>query len=309
METEIFKEEAFELLDDIEGTLLLLRDDLANTEHINRIFRAVHTVKGSGAMFGFNEVADFAHKFENAIDAIRKGEAKLTEECLDVFLAARDQIKVILEAENPAAPEVTQESQELIRQLITVVKEPGASPPQSQSQATDVIPPPPPQVPPAPTAPASEPPCPEAGVITAADLLRLPRLTALIVEDEFISRYITQEFLHPLGTCHIAVNGFEAILAFKNGLVEKRPYDLVCLDIMMPGMTGTEVAKEMRRLEAELGVKKPSKIVMTTAVSDKEIIVELFQKKLCDAYLIKPISREKLYELIQKFFGSPLAQN
>jgi two-component system chemotaxis response regulator CheY len=140
-------------------------------------------------------------------------------------------------------------------------------------------------------------------------MLHLPRLTALIVEDEFVSRYIIQEFISPLGTCHVAVNGFEAILAFKAALVEKRPYDLVCLDIMMPGMTGTEVAKEMRRLETEMRADKPSKIVMTTAVSDKEVILGMFQEKLCDAYLLKPLLKEKLYELIQNFFGSPGAQN
>ncbi len=305
METEIFKEEALELLDDIEDTLLLLRSDLANTDHINRIFRAVHTVKGSGAMFGFTEVADFTHKFENAIDAIRKGEANLNEECLNVFLAARDQIKVILEADNPAAPEVTQESQQLIQQLIAAVSAP--APASSRTPQPVAAPPPPPPTPKSTVAPP-EPPPKNTGQPTAMDLLQLPRLTALIVEDEFVSRYITQEFLSPLGTCHIAVNGFEAILAFKSALVERRPYDLVCLDIMMPGMTGTEVAREMRRLEAEIGAAKSCRIVMTTAVSDKEIIVELFQKRLCDAYLIKPILREKLYELIQKFFGSPDTQ-
>ncbi|MCX5864812.1 MAG: Hpt domain-containing protein [Deltaproteobacteria bacterium] len=298
MENEIFKEEAFELLDDIEETLLLLRADLANADHINRIFRAVHTVKGSGAMFGFNEVADFAHKFENAIDAIRKSEAALNEECLNVFLAARDQIKVILEAENPAAPEITQESQQLIQQLIAAVGAPASVPPQPPQPVTSKS-----------TAPAPEPPHPNTGQPTAVDLLQLPRLTALIVEDEFISRYIIQEFLSPLGTCHIAVNGFEAILAFKSALVEKRPYDLICLDIMMPGMTGTEVAREMRRLEAEMGGGNSSKIVMTTAVSDKEVIVGMFQEKLCDAYLLKPLHKEKLYELIQTFFSAPGAQN
>ncbi|MCX5876066.1 MAG: Hpt domain-containing protein [Deltaproteobacteria bacterium] len=307
MENEIFKEEAFELLDDIEETLLLLRADLANAEHINRIFRAVHTVKGSGAMFGFNEVADFAHKFENAIDAIRKGEATLNEECLNVFLAARDQIKIILEAENPAAPEITQESQYLIQQLIAAVSTPATTPPHTPLPVA-----PTPQAPAAPksTAPAPEPPPQNTGQPTAVDLLQLPRLTALIVEDEFISRYIIQEFLSPLGTCHIAVNGFEAILAFKSALVEKRPYDLICLDIMMPGMTGTEVAREMRRLEAEMvGGDKSCRIVMTTAVSDKEVIVGMFQEKLCDAYLLKPLHKEKLYELIQNFFSAPGTQS
>lgn len=290
METDIFKEEAYELLDDIEDTLLLLRDDLTNTENINRIFRAVHTIKGSGAMFGFNEVADFAHKFENAIDAIRKGEAKLSAQCLNVFLAARDQIKIILEAGSPASPEITKSSQQLIQQLIAAVSTPApALSPQPLLQAKQ----------------APEQPHAHKQYARSADLLQLPRITALIVEDEFISRYILQEFLHPLGTCHIAVNGFEAILAFKNALVENRPYDLTCLDIMMPGMSGTQVAREMRRLETELRTKKNCKILMTTAISDKEVIVGMFQDKLCDAYLIKPIKKENLYELLLNFFGSP----
>ena len=307
METEIFREEALELLDDIEDTLLLLRDDMQNRDHINRIFRGIHTIKGSGAMFGFDEVSGFAHKFENTIDAIRKGEVILNGDYLDIFLTARDHIKVILTAENPSAREITRISQQIIQQLIAVA---GPMTPATQPQLppTKIVSPPSNNM----TAPHRAAAVPAPGqpprkVNQAQDttMLNLPHLKTLVVEDEFISRYILQEFLFPLGTCHIAVNGFEAILAFKTALVENSHYDLVCLDIMMPGMTGIEVAKEMRRLESEMAVSTPCRIFMTTALSDKETIVDMFQEKLCNAYLIKPLVKEKLYELLKNFFGRP----
>ena len=70
-----FREEAFELLGKLEDQLLELESQPLNGELINAAFRAIHTVKGSAAMFGFDAVSKFAHEMETALDLCRNGDA------------------------------------------------------------------------------------------------------------------------------------------------------------------------------------------------------------------------------------------
>ncbi|MBF0118462.1 MAG: response regulator [Desulfobacterales bacterium] len=120
-------------------------------------------------------------------------------------------------------------------------------------------------------------------------------MKVLVVEDDFISRKLMQRILFPYGDCDIAVNGKEAVEAFKLALEEGEPYDLVCLDIMMPIMDGQEVLRQIRELEKNKGIERFDgvKVIMTTALSDTRNVVEAM-KSQCDAYLIKPIVKDKL---------------
>lgn len=93
-----FLEEARELLADVEGTALELESDPGNAELVGRLFRAMHTVKGSGAMFGFDAVAAFTHHVETALDRVRNGELSITQELTNLILASRDHIITLLEA-------------------------------------------------------------------------------------------------------------------------------------------------------------------------------------------------------------------
>jgi two-component system, chemotaxis family, chemotaxis protein CheY len=117
----------------------------------------------------------------------------------------------------------------------------------------------------------------------------------LIVEDDFTTRFLTQEMLRSYGQVHIAVNGVEAVEAVKMALDSKEPYNLICLDIMMPGMDGQQALKEIRALEEARGIlsSEGAKVLMTTALSDMENKFKSFSS-LCDGYLTKPISREQL---------------
>ncbi len=119
----------------------------------------------------------------------------------------------------------------------------------------------------------------------------------LIVEDEFVGRMFLQEILSAYGRCDVAINGMEAIESFKMALAKKDPYDVICLDIMMPDVDGQTVLKEIRKLEAENGIFGLAglKIIMTTALGDLTNIKTAF-KEQCDAYLIKPIMRDKLIQ-------------
>ena len=117
----------------------------------------------------------------------------------------------------------------------------------------------------------------------------------LIVEDEFVCRHVLQELLSPYGECDMAVNGKEAVDAFESALAGNRPYNLVCLDIMLPEMDGQEALKKMREIERkyQIGGLDGVKIIMTTALEDFDNIKRAFIEQ-CEGYLVKPIQEKKL---------------
>jgi two-component system chemotaxis response regulator CheY len=120
-------------------------------------------------------------------------------------------------------------------------------------------------------------------------------MRALIVEDDLVSRLLLQTFLSRYGACDVAVNGREAVQAFGLALEEGSPYNLICMDIMMPEMDGKEAVKRVRALEQSNGAGATGavKIIMTTASNDIREVIQSFQE-LCDAYLFKPIDTGKL---------------
>lgn len=92
-----FQEEAREILVELEATLLELGESPADSELVSRAFRALHTIKGSGSMFGFDELAAFTHNLENAFDEVRNERLTVTSDLINLSLAALDQIKVMIE--------------------------------------------------------------------------------------------------------------------------------------------------------------------------------------------------------------------
>jgi len=125
-------------------------------------------------------------------------------------------------------------------------------------------------------------------------------MKALIVEDDFTSRLLLQRFLQPLGEVHVAVNGREAVEAFRKARETGDPYDLVLLDIMMPEMDGQTALRALRGIEQEEGIVSSdgAKIVMTTALGDVKNVSTAYNS-LCDGYLVKPIDRAKLLAQIE----------
>lgn len=127
-------------------------------------------------------------------------------------------------------------------------------------------------------------------------------MKSLIVEDDFTSRLLMQKFLAPYGESHVAVNGNEAIEAFTQAINSDEPYQLICLDIMMPEMDGHATLKQIRAFEENKGIMIGDgvKIIMTTALGDMDNKLTAV-KEFCDAYLVKPIDRSKILELIDSF--------
>ncbi|MBF0428151.1 MAG: chemotaxis protein CheA [Magnetococcales bacterium] len=98
IDTSAFTEEAYELLSELEDSLLELEASPQDQDLIGRVFRAMHTIKGSGAMFGFDAVAEFTHEVETVFDMARNGTIPVTKQLIDLTLAARDQIRAMLDA-------------------------------------------------------------------------------------------------------------------------------------------------------------------------------------------------------------------
>jgi len=94
---ETFREEAHDLLADLEQALLGLESAPGNRDLIDRAFRDLHTLKGSGNMFGFQELGDFAHAVENVFVLVRDGKQKVTSGLVSASLRARDHIMRLLE--------------------------------------------------------------------------------------------------------------------------------------------------------------------------------------------------------------------
>ncbi len=94
---ETYKEEARELLADLEVSLLELEENPEDKELVGRIFRAMHTLKGGGAMFGFDDITAFTHEIETVFDQVRDGKIAVTKRLIDLTLQARDYIKKMVE--------------------------------------------------------------------------------------------------------------------------------------------------------------------------------------------------------------------
>ncbi|MBI5440746.1 MAG: chemotaxis protein CheA [Deltaproteobacteria bacterium] len=125
---EAFREEAKELLTELETGLLELEETPDDLEVVGRVFRAMHTIKGSGAMFGFDRITAFTHEVETAFDKVRNGELKVTKELIGTTLAARDLIRAMLDSAADEDADLEAGAAEVVRVLRLLL--PGASPPE-----------------------------------------------------------------------------------------------------------------------------------------------------------------------------------
>ncbi len=122
----------------------------------------------------------------------------------------------------------------------------------------------------------------------------------LIAEDDFASRKVILKFLSVYGDCDVTVDGMEAIDAFMMALEEGDPYDLICLDVMMPIMDGYQALKNIRDIEKEHNVPedKMAKVIMTTALNEEKNVKKAFELG-CTVYCAKPIDMEKLKSTLE----------
>lgn len=125
----------------------------------------------------------------------------------------------------------------------------------------------------------------------------------LLAEDDFASRKFMGKYLSKYGECDVTVDGMEAFEAFCMAWEDEEPYDLLCLDIMMPVMDGFQVLEKVRQEEEKKGLapEKRVKIIMTTALNEERNVKKAFHMD-CTAYIGKPIDVEKFDLLFKKLF-------
>ncbi|MEG0962320.1 MAG: response regulator [Lachnospiraceae bacterium] len=123
----------------------------------------------------------------------------------------------------------------------------------------------------------------------------------LLAEDDYASRKFMTNYLSKYGECDITVDGEEAIDAYLMGLEEEAPYDLICLDVMMPVLDGYQVLKAIRDIEKERNILGDQivKIIMTTALNEERNVKKAFEIG-CTVYCGKPIDLEKFEKILLK---------
>lgn len=131
----------------------------------------------------------------------------------------------------------------------------------------------------------------------------------LIIEDDPTSSAILEKLLTPYGKCVVTTNGLEGLEEFKQAHAEDRPYDLICLDLMMPRMDGHRVLELIRQSEDRRYVspERRVKIIMTTSSADRKNVMRAGQSG-CDAYLIKPVQHEVLRKTLENLRFTPAGE-
>ena len=125
-------------------------------------------------------------------------------------------------------------------------------------------------------------------------------MKCLIVDDEVFCREFVATLLRDVALCEQASDGNTALAKFTQAHQSDQPYDLVILDIMMPGMSGHDTAKAIRSLENEHASGKKVNIVMLTALNSANDAMESFCEAQSAAYLVKPVSKDGLFNVISK---------
>jgi two-component system chemotaxis response regulator CheY len=229
-------------------------------ERVDRAFRAVHSIRGGAVFLELPAIGALAHGIEDVLALIRSRKLLPTASRITLLLGASDRLGELVHGMDGSAAG----SSQLVAELAAL---------SSDIRAAEKL---------------------EASPIGPAPQGVRP-LRMLLVEDDFTSRLLLQRFLSRYGECQVAVNGREAVAAFRSASERGQEFDLICMDIMMPEMDGHEAVRHMRALEKSAGIypNYGARIIMTTTVDDVREVILCF-KELCDEYLMKPIDLAKL---------------
>lgn len=127
-----FRDEAYELLAELEHALLELEKNPGDSQQVGRVFRAMHTIKGSGGACEFHEISSFTHELESVFDKVRSGKMQATRELISLTLRARDQIEAMFNAFYQGGEVDLSVTGDIIASLKKLIPE---APPQAKAKA------------------------------------------------------------------------------------------------------------------------------------------------------------------------------
>ncbi len=298
----LFRVEALEHLERASNCILSI-ESTQDAESVNALFRAFHTIKGNALMLGFARIGSLSHAAESVVSKVRAQTLLPTKQLVDLLFHVVDATELLLKDIEPDTLDDLIESLEAISD--------GTVSPQKiiQGKGEESLVAYTPPEPLAPAVPSTlrEPSPPASG--------KPDNLSILIVEDDFVSRKIISGMLKEYGTCDIAKDGEEALVAFAQSLIEKS-YDIIFLDIMLPKMDGFEVVRSIRTLEMQDAVqkfanemrsvrmynKKGAILVMTSSLDDPQNYLNACYRCGANMYLVKPVRKDDLDELISQYF-------
>ncbi len=124
----------------------------------------------------------------------------------------------------------------------------------------------------------------------------------LIVDDDESIHLYLQAVLAPFAQCDSALSGEKGVVLFDKAHVDGKPYDVVMMDILMPGMDGHQTAETMRAREKELGIdgQHQFKLVMITSLVDDTNVSKAFFNTHASCYIVKPLDKEKVIDELQQ---------
>ncbi len=128
----------------------------------------------------------------------------------------------------------------------------------------------------------------------------------LIIDDDSVSRKVAVTLLNNYGECFSCANGEEGVALFRAACNRDDPFNLVCLDIMMPGMDGQEVLTTIRAIQKKIGTSDFAicKVIMLTSLDDNRSKVEALKGR-ADSYIIKPMSKDILCKELELLGVAP----
>ena len=121
-------------------------------------------------------------------------------------------------------------------------------------------------------------------------------MRSLVVDDEYSSRMMLKRLLDGFGRCSIASDGAAALSEHALACSQGTPFDLICLDIRMPGMSGLDVLEQIRLREAGEGPK--ARVLIVSSLSDRETVFHAVQRR-CNGFLLKPVALSALEEKLK----------
>ncbi len=285
---ELSREEAVKFFNNLDELINNLKKDIEKTDDLsveafptNNLFRAFHSIKVNANILGYEQLSNVCQLAGDVILKIRIGSLKFDDNVREILIKTTELLSTVSEnLKNDGCEQILEQSSipALIRDLTQQV--PSSSGIAASDQSRTGI-----------------------HVVYKDDRKKPEKLKSLVVEDEFVSRNMLLDFLSDYGQCDVAINGSEAVAAFKEALKKREnSYNLICMDIMMPETDGMEAARMIRQLEAENGVPAYAEvnIIMITALGDPKTVINSYYNCGATSYLVKPINLKRLKVELEK---------